>query len=128
MQLGLVITESVLIYLLSEHTASVKGWCQAVLCAGPLSKVSPGCGELCQNGITSKKTSVNLSTSSGQSRQRAHQKDLTGLYANTSAIQHTCHDLERNVNSKLTVCLWPTIILERQPKADCKGLQKISWH
>ena len=49
-QLGLVITESVLTYLLSEHTASVKGWCQAVLCTGPLSKVSPGCGELCQMG------------------------------------------------------------------------------
>lgn len=79
------------------------------------------------NGIISKKTSINLSTSNGQSRQRTHQKDLIGLFANTSAIQHTCYDLERNVSSKLTVYSWPTIIPEGQYRAGCKRLQKISW-
>lgn len=32
------------------------------------------------------------------------------------------------MNSKLRVYLCPAIIPERQLKADCEGLQKISWH
>lgn len=76
------------------------------------------------NGVTGKKTSVNLSTSSGQSRQRAHQKYLTGLCANTSTIQHTCHVLERNMNSRLTVYLCPQLFQRNNIKLTTKGYRK----
>lgn len=100
-QLGLVITKSGLTCLLSEHIASARAGARHSFALDQSQRQALAV-ESSVNGIISKKTSINLSTSNGQSRQRAHQKDLTRLCGSTSVTQHTCNGLDRNMSSEFT--------------------------